>query len=90
MKFVDYPVVERDPTLFEVLQQGQLYFLNYIKNNTGFGNNKSIIKINNIRGSYRNDVDTINCKLRYDTDQLELFVSYWEAIGYYSFQQLMS
>jgi hypothetical protein len=37
-------------------------FLNYIKNNTGFGNNKSIIKINNIRGTYRNDVDIIDCK----------------------------
>jgi hypothetical protein len=37
-------------------------FLNYIKNNTGFGNNKSIIKINNIRGNFRNDVDIIDCK----------------------------
>lgn len=36
-------------------------FLNYIKNNTGFGNNKSFIKINNVRGSYRNDVDAIDC-----------------------------
>ena len=34
--------------------------------------------------------DTFNDQLWYDTDQLEQFVSYWEAIGYYSFQQLMS
>jgi hypothetical protein len=37
-------------------------FLNYIKNNTGFGNNKSVIKIANNRGSYRNDIDVIDCK----------------------------
>jgi len=34
--------------------------------------------------------DTFNEPLWYDTDQLDQFVSYWEAIGYYSFQQLMS
>ena len=49
-------------------------FLNYIRNNMGFGNNKSVIKINNIRGSFRNDVDNINCDkncigiLEYKTD----------------------
>ena len=49
-------------------------FLNYIRNNAGFGNNKSIIKINNNRGSFRNDVDSIDCAkncigiLEYKTD----------------------
>ena len=49
-------------------------FLNYIRNNAGFGNNKSIIKINNNRGSFRNDVDNIECEknckgiLEYKTD----------------------
>jgi superfamily II DNA or RNA helicase len=49
-------------------------FLNYIRNNMGFGNNKSVIKIKNIRGSFRNDLDNINCEkncigiLEYKTD----------------------
>ena len=55
---VDLPLTEN----IHIISTKNNRFLNYIKNNTGFGNNKSIIKINNIRGTYRNDVDIIDCK----------------------------